>query len=68
MGSQKKNGSLVAHRESMNKMGIITDRVVKAFSALDGEKVAEGRMRTEPQRDFLEFHRAKVFLKREVNV
>lgn len=54
----------------MKKMGIITDRVVNAFSASDGEKVVpstRNRMRTEPQGEFLEFHRANVFLKREVN-
>jgi predicted restriction endonuclease len=58
--------SPVAHDESMNKMGIITDRIVNDFSVSDGEKVAAGRMRTEPQREFLEFHRDNVFLKREI--
>jgi hypothetical protein len=48
-------------------MGFITERVVNTFSASDGDKVAEGRMRAEPQREFLEFHRDNVFLKREVN-
>lgn len=39
------------HEESMNKMGIITDRVVNVGSF------------AEPQREFLEFHRDNVFLK-----
>jgi len=37
MGSQKKNGSLVAHRESMNKMGIITVRAV--LTSFDGTRL-----------------------------
>ncbi len=47
--------SPVAHEDSMNKMGIITDRVVNVGGF------------AEPQREFLEFHRTKVFLKREIN-
>jgi hypothetical protein len=46
--------SPVAHEESLNKMGIITNRVVNVGSF------------AEPQKRFLEFHRAKVFLKSEV--
>jgi len=48
--------SPVAHEESMNKMGIITDRVVNVGGF------------AEPQREFLEFHRTNVFLKREIRV
>jgi hypothetical protein len=44
----------MAHEESMKKMGIITNRVVNVGSF------------AEPQKEFLEFHRANVFLKREV--
>jgi len=47
--------SPVAHGESMNKMGIITDRIINV-----------GDFAT-PQREFLEFHRTNVFLKREIN-
>jgi len=47
--------SPVAHGESLNKMGIITDRVVNVGGF------------AEPQKEFLEFHRTGVFLKREVN-
>lgn len=47
--------SPVAHEESLNKMGIVTNRVVNV-----GGFVA-------PQREFLEFHRSNVFLKRESN-
>jgi hypothetical protein len=47
--------SPVAHEDSMKKMGIITDRVVNVGGF------------AEPQREFLEFHRTNVFLKREVN-
>lgn len=47
--------SPVAHKDSLNKMGIITDRVVNVGSF------------AEPQKEFLEFHRTKVFLKRETN-
>jgi hypothetical protein len=54
--SFENNGDLVvspvAHGESMNKMGIITDRVVNVGDF------------AEPQREFLEFHRSNVFLKR----
>jgi hypothetical protein len=39
----------------VKKMGIITDRVVNVGSF------------AEPQREFLEFHRSNVFLKRESN-
>jgi hypothetical protein len=45
--------SPVAHEESMNKMGIVTERVVNV-----------GRFEG-PQREFLEFHRTNVFLKSE---
>jgi hypothetical protein len=45
--------SPVAHVESMNKMGIVTDRVLNVGGF------------AEPQREFLEFHRTSVFLKRE---
>lgn len=44
--------SPVAHEESMQKMGIITDRAINVGSF------------AEPQRKFLEFHRENVFLKR----
>jgi hypothetical protein len=47
--------SPVAHKESMNRMGVITDRVVNAGSFAD------------PQKEFLEFHRSNVFLKRKIN-
>ncbi|MCI0536244.1 MAG: HNH endonuclease [Verrucomicrobiales bacterium] len=46
--------SPIAHTESMNKMGIITDQVVNVGGF------------AEPQRGFLEFHRSSVFLKREL--
>jgi hypothetical protein len=39
----------------MKKMGIITDRIVNVGGF------------AEPQKEFLEFHRTNVFLKREVN-
>ena len=42
--------SPVTHEESMNKMGIIAERIVNA-----------GRF-AEPQRAFLQFHRDNVFL------
>jgi hypothetical protein len=45
--------SPVAHEDSLKKMGIITDRVLNVGGF------------AEPQQAFLEFHRAKVFLKRE---
>jgi putative restriction endonuclease len=45
--------SPVAHEDSMNKMGIITNRVVNIGGF------------AEPQREFLEFHRSEVFLKSE---
>lgn len=54
--SFENNGELlispVAHEESLNRMGIVTNRVVNvgAFA--------------EPQKEFLEFHRSSVFLKR----
>jgi hypothetical protein len=48
--------SPVADQDSLNKMGIITDRVVNVGGFAD------------PQREFLEFHRTKVFLKREISV
>jgi hypothetical protein len=54
--SFENNGELlispVAHKESMNKMGVITDHVVNVGSFAD------------PQREFLEFHRDNVFLKK----
>ncbi len=54
--SFENNGELlispVAHEESMQKMGIITDRVIKVGNF------------AETQSEFLEFHRSKVFLKR----
>jgi putative restriction endonuclease len=56
--SFENNGELlispVAHGESMKKMGITMDRVVNVggFAA--------------PQREFLEFHRTKVFLKKGI--
>jgi hypothetical protein len=40
----------VAHEDSMNKMGIVTDRVVNAS------------LFAEPQREFLESNRSNVFL------
>lgn len=42
--------SPVAHQESMNKMGIITERVINVGNF------------AEPQLEFLEFHRSNVFL------
>jgi hypothetical protein len=57
--SFKNSGELLitpaAHEESMIKMGIITDRVVNVVGF------------AEPQREFLEFHRTNVFLKREIS-
>jgi predicted restriction endonuclease len=57
--SFENNGELlispVAHGESLNKMGVITNRVVNVGGF------------AEPQREFLEFHRDSVFLKREVS-
>jgi putative restriction endonuclease len=54
--SFENNGELlispVAHGESLNKMGIVTERVVNVGTF------------AEPQREFLEFHRDNVFLKR----
>lgn len=47
--------SPVAHKGSLNKMGIITDHVVKVGGFV------------ESQREFLEFHRARVFLRSEGN-
>ena len=47
--------SPIAHQESLNRMGIITDRIVNVGSFV------------ETQKGFLEFHRANVLLKREVN-
>jgi hypothetical protein len=44
--------SPVAHTDSLNKMGVITDRVVKVGGFV------------EPQKEFLEFHRTNGFLKR----
>jgi hypothetical protein len=44
--------SPVAHENSLKKMGTITDRVVSVGGI------------AEPQREFLEFHRNNVFLKR----
>jgi hypothetical protein len=46
--------SPVAHDESLNKMGIITDHVVNVGNFAS------------PQKEFLEFHRTNVFLKREM--
>jgi hypothetical protein len=55
--SFENNGELlispVAHEDSIRKMGIVTDRVVNVGGF------------AEPQREFLEFHRGKVFLKRQ---
>jgi putative restriction endonuclease len=55
--SFENNGELlispVAHKESVEKMAIATDRVVNVGGF------------AEPQKEFLEFHRAKVFLKCE---
>jgi putative restriction endonuclease len=45
--------SPVAHEDSMRKMGVVTDRVVNVGGF------------AEPQREFLDFHRTNVFLKRE---
>jgi hypothetical protein len=57
--SFENNGELlispVAHGESLNKMGVITNRVVNVGGF------------AEPQREFLKFHRDSVFLKREVS-
>jgi putative restriction endonuclease len=57
--SFENNGELltspVAHEESLNKMGVITNRVVNVGGF------------AEPQREFLEFHRSKVFLKRKMS-
>ena len=54
--SFENNGELlispVAHEDSLKKMGIITDRVVNVGGFV------------EPQKEFLEFHRTNVFLKR----
>jgi len=47
--------SPVAHEDSLKKMGITTDRVVNVGGF------------AEPQKEFLEFHRTNVFLKREVS-
>jgi hypothetical protein len=44
--------SPVAHKESLNKMGVVTDRVVNVGGFAD------------PQKEFLEFHRNSLFLKR----
>jgi putative restriction endonuclease len=46
--------SPVAHGESMKKMGIVTDRVVNVGGF------------AEPQKEFLEFHRTSVFLKKGI--
>jgi putative restriction endonuclease len=57
--SFENNGELlispVAHQESMNKMGVITNRIVNVGGF------------AEQQKEFLEFHRTKLFLKREVH-
>ncbi len=57
--SFENNGELlispVAHTASLNKMGIVTNQVVNVGGF------------AEPQREFLEFHRAKVFLKRDIS-
>jgi hypothetical protein len=45
----------VAHEVSMEKMGILTDRVVNVGGF------------AEPHREFLAFQRTNVFLKREIN-
>lgn len=47
--------SPVAHEESLNKMGVATDRVVNVGGF------------AQSQREFLEFHRSKVFLKKGVS-
>ena len=47
--------SPVAHEDALKKMGIITDRVINVGGF------------AEPQREFLEFHRTNVVLKRESN-
>ncbi|MGI8603170.1 MAG: HNH endonuclease [Verrucomicrobiales bacterium] len=56
--SFENNGELlispVAHADSLKKMGIITDRVVNVGGF------------AKPQKEFLEFHRMEVFLKREL--
>jgi len=58
--SFENNGQLlispVAHEDSMKKMGIMTDRVINVGGF------------AEPQREFLQFHRANVFLKRQAEV
>jgi putative restriction endonuclease len=48
--------SPVAHTDSLNKMGIVTDHTINVGGF------------AEPQREFLEFHRTNVFLKREVGI
>jgi putative restriction endonuclease len=48
--------SALAHEDSMNKMEVITDRVVNIG------------LFAKPQREFLEPHRINVSLAREVNV
>jgi hypothetical protein len=57
--SFENNGELlispVAHEDSIRKMGIVTDRVINVGGFV------------EPQRQFLEFHREKVFLKRQAS-
>ena len=56
--SFENNGELlispVAHEESINKMGVVTNHIVNVGGFADSQK------------DFLEFHRTKVFLKRQV--
>jgi putative restriction endonuclease len=47
--------SPVAHTDSLNKMGIVTNHIVNVGGF------------AEQQREFLEFHRTNVFLKSEVN-
>jgi putative restriction endonuclease len=44
----------IAHLDSMKKMGIITDRTMNVGGF------------AEPQREFLEFHRAKVFFNERI--
>ena len=46
--------SSVAHEDSLKKMGIVTDRIVNVGGF------------AEPQREFLEFHRTSVSLKRHL--
>ena len=48
--------SPVAHKESMSRMGIVMDRVVNVGGF------------AESQREYLDFHRARVFLKSAVKV